>query len=418
MCSLAEADGTETYLEIHPAVTVTVSDRDPTSVANIAAGKLGTHPRARTQVIDATAIDAEDDSYDLVVFAQAFHHLPPGVACQAIVEATRVGKRFLVIDLQRQRPLTLMLFTVLKPVLHLLFVFSSSLRPLLHDGFISALRAYSPAALEALGNAADPALRIEFLPRPKGLGPRSITVLFSRPGAADHGWRPYVDGVEHRPADGRFLLVGNHTRLIPKPHLKVLNRSDYPRIEFTDTQSQQLDSIFPTASPTRFNPASATRPAGPSSSTTGPGRTASALTLTNYDTNWSSTAKERGNEMVRTWMFYIPGVRHIAVAGEGDRAATESAGGHLDILVNNAATLLMPTPTADIPEQLLRDAFAVNVFAPFLLTGVVAPGMARNGKGSCPWTEAGRRCRSQLLIGGPTRRQAAGKSAPGRGGRA
>jgi hypothetical protein len=48
MCSLAEADGTETYLEIHPAVTVTVSDRDPTSVANIAAGKLGTHPRART----------------------------------------------------------------------------------------------------------------------------------------------------------------------------------------------------------------------------------------------------------------------------------------------------------------------------------------------------------------------------------
>jgi len=28
--------------------------------------------------------------------------------------------------------------------------------------------------------------------------------------------------------------------------------------------------------------------------------------------------------------------------------ATEAAGGHLDILVNNAAALLMPTPTADI----------------------------------------------------------------------
>jgi NAD(P)-dependent dehydrogenase (short-subunit alcohol dehydrogenase family) len=62
--------------------------------------------------------------------------------------------------------------------------------------------------------------------------------------------------------------------------------------------------------------------------------------------------------------------------------ATETAGGHLDILVNNAATLLMPTPTADISEQLLRDAFAVNVFAPFLLTGVVAPQMARHGKGA------------------------------------
>lgn len=37
-------------LELHPTATVTVSDLDSTSVANIAAGKLGTHPRARTQV--------------------------------------------------------------------------------------------------------------------------------------------------------------------------------------------------------------------------------------------------------------------------------------------------------------------------------------------------------------------------------
>jgi NAD(P)-dependent dehydrogenase (short-subunit alcohol dehydrogenase family) len=63
-------------------------------------------------------------------------------------------------------------------------------------------------------------------------------------------------------------------------------------------------------------------------------------------------------------------------------AANEVAGGHLDILVNNAATLLMPTPSSDISEQALRDAFAVNVFAPFLLTGVVAPQMARNGEGA------------------------------------
>jgi hypothetical protein len=55
----------------------------------------------------------------------------------------------------------------------------------LHDAYISALRAYSPAALEASGRAADPAMRIEFLPKAKGFGPRSITVLFSRPGAAE-----------------------------------------------------------------------------------------------------------------------------------------------------------------------------------------------------------------------------------------
>jgi SAM-dependent methyltransferase len=172
-------------LELHPTATVTVSDLDPTSVANIAAGELGSHPRARTQVVDATAIDAEDDSYDLVVFAQAFHHLPPSVAYRAIAEATRVGKRFLVIDLKRRTPLGLMVFSVLRPVLQLLVLPWSSLRPLLHDAYISALRAYSPAALEALGRAADPAMRIEFLPKAKGFGPRSITVLFSRPGGAE-----------------------------------------------------------------------------------------------------------------------------------------------------------------------------------------------------------------------------------------
>lgn len=63
-------------------------------------------------------------------------------------------------------------------------------------------------------------------------------------------------------------------------------------------------------------------------------------------------------------------------------AATAAAGGRLDILVNNAAMLLMPTPTADIDEQLLRDAFAVNVFAPLLLTGAVAPAMAERGAGA------------------------------------
>ena len=63
-------------------------------------------------------------------------------------------------------------------------------------------------------------------------------------------------------------------------------------------------------------------------------------------------------------------------------AATEAAGGHLDVLVNNAATLLMPTPTVDITERELRDTFAVNVFAPILLTGIIATQMARDGNGS------------------------------------
>lgn len=63
-------------------------------------------------------------------------------------------------------------------------------------------------------------------------------------------------------------------------------------------------------------------------------------------------------------------------------AATAAAGGHLDVLVNNAATLLMPKPTADVTEAELQDVFGVNVFAPFLLTGLVAPAMAARGSGA------------------------------------
>ncbi|MFG1931044.1 SDR family NAD(P)-dependent oxidoreductase [Mycobacterium sp. NPDC048908] len=61
--------------------------------------------------------------------------------------------------------------------------------------------------------------------------------------------------------------------------------------------------------------------------------------------------------------------------------AVAAAGGRIDILVNNAAMLLMPTPTGEISEGVLRDAFAVNVFAPFLLTGRLAPAMAQRADG-------------------------------------
>ena len=69
-------------------------------------------------------------------------------------------------------------------------------------------------------------------------------------------------------------------------------------------------------------------------------------------------------------------VRRLAEEGTG------AAGGHIDILVNNAALLLMPKPTAEIDEQVLHEAFAVNVFAPFLLTGLIAPAMAERGAGA------------------------------------
>ena len=168
-------------LELHPTATVTVSDLDPTSVAKISDGELGAHPRVRTQVVDATAIAADDGAYDLVVFAQAFHHLPPATAVRAIAEATRVGSRFLVIDLMRPSPLGLILTqVVVAPVAAVAVLVRPSIRRIMHDGFISALRAYSPSAFVALGRAADPQMHIEFLPTARRFGPTPTTLVFSR----------------------------------------------------------------------------------------------------------------------------------------------------------------------------------------------------------------------------------------------
>lgn len=63
-------------------------------------------------------------------------------------------------------------------------------------------------------------------------------------------------------------------------------------------------------------------------------------------------------------------------------AAHAVAGGTPDILVNNAAMLLMPAPTADVGEDLIDDALAINIKAAFLLTGLIAPAMAARGSGA------------------------------------
>jgi hypothetical protein len=56
-------------------------------VTAIAAGDLGSHPRATVCEMDATAIDAPDGYYDLAVFAQSLHHLPPRPAARVFAKA-------------------------------------------------------------------------------------------------------------------------------------------------------------------------------------------------------------------------------------------------------------------------------------------------------------------------------------------
>ena len=63
-------------------------------------------------------------------------------------------------------------------------------------------------------------------------------------------------------------------------------------------------------------------------------------------------------------------------------AAQAVAGGPPDILVNNAAMLIAPGPTAEVGEELIDAALAVNVRAVILLTGLAAPAMAARGHGA------------------------------------
>jgi NAD(P)-dependent dehydrogenase (short-subunit alcohol dehydrogenase family) len=62
--------------------------------------------------------------------------------------------------------------------------------------------------------------------------------------------------------------------------------------------------------------------------------------------------------------------------------ATSAAGAPVDVLVNNAARLLDPTPTPEVDEATITSAFAASVAAPFLLTGLVAPSMVARGSGA------------------------------------
>jgi NAD(P)-dependent dehydrogenase (short-subunit alcohol dehydrogenase family) len=63
------------------------------------------------------------------------------------------------------------------------------------------------------------------------------------------------------------------------------------------------------------------------------------------------------------------------------RQAVEIAGGHIDILVNNAGVFPFG-PTADATDADIDLVYAVNVRAPFILVGELAPAMAARGKGA------------------------------------
>ncbi|BBY44249.1 class I SAM-dependent methyltransferase [Mycolicibacterium celeriflavum] len=160
----------EKLLEDHAAAEVTVTDIDPAFVTAISAGDLGSHPRATVREMDATAIDAADGSFDLAVFALSLHHLPPEKATRVFAEGTRAAKKLMIIDLRRPpAPVHAMVLAAALPLTRVV--------PLVHDGVISSLRAYSPSALRVLAQHADPKMTVQF--RTRRFGP--TVVVASRP---------------------------------------------------------------------------------------------------------------------------------------------------------------------------------------------------------------------------------------------
>ena len=132
-------------LELSPGARTTVTDIDPVTVAKLAATHLGGHPRATVRIMDATAIDAPDNAYDLAVMCNSLHHLTPTRAAQVFAEGTRVARKLLIIDVIR--PPSILLVPHLSMIL---LLFAPISWPYAHDVFITFLRAYSPSALRAL----------------------------------------------------------------------------------------------------------------------------------------------------------------------------------------------------------------------------------------------------------------------------
>jgi len=93
---------------------------------------------------------------------------------------------------------------------------------------------------------------------------------------------------------------------------------------------------------------------------------------------------ERGEQVVQSILDGGGEARFAGAdlsSGAGVRALAAAAG-PVDILVNNAAMLLAPQPTTDVPEDVIDQALATNIKAIFLLTGLMAPAMADRGTGA------------------------------------
>ena len=124
-------------------------------------------------------------------------------------------------------------------------------------------------------------------------------------------------------------------------------------------------------------------------STSGIGRaTAVRLAALGAHVIVSGRDEERGGAAVETIRgdggtadFFVTDLHDVESVQRLAARAAELGGGHVDVLVNNAAIFPFGA-TAETAPEVVDDVFAVNVRAPYLLVGALAPAMAGRGHGA------------------------------------
>ncbi|WP_313896297.1 class I SAM-dependent methyltransferase [Streptomyces sp. YIM 98790] len=130
----------ERMLKDMPDARVTVSDIRPESLEAFRRSALAADPRTSSRVIDATAIDAPDGTWDVAVFTASLHHLEPPQVRKVLAEGTRAARRLLIVDAWRH--------PVLLGVAPLMLLTGGAAN--LHDGVISLRKVYSASAVREL----------------------------------------------------------------------------------------------------------------------------------------------------------------------------------------------------------------------------------------------------------------------------
>jgi len=129
-----------------------VSDISESFVSGLRASPELAALGVRVEQVDATQIAHDNGTFDLAVFVQSLHHLPPHMVVKLMREGARVARTLLIIDVWRAPWMM-----AVAPAVLLLGNYAA-----MHDGVISLRKMYGREALLAMAQEADVEARVSF----------------------------------------------------------------------------------------------------------------------------------------------------------------------------------------------------------------------------------------------------------------